>query len=116
MCGPNCGERSDGVVRVIFSFHWAALEIGVIPEAPLYRLDKEEPIRVLPGPGRASANGHAYFFPFTARAGLLSGFRRASNFVFRIEDHRGVLLTYQVSLKGFAEAYDHAELGTCGKG
>jgi len=102
----------DEVLEIYFNLGgFAELERDSLRVTPIYRLDKEEPVTVRGG--GVSTSGEAFFFPADGEEELLGGFRRASNFVFRIENRRNDLLTYQVSLDGFAEAYEYAALGAC---
>ena len=48
-----------------------------------------------------------------AVSALMRDLRNADNFVFRIDDRVGNELTYQTSVRGFAQAYEYAEFGSC---
>ena len=65
---------------------------------------------------RGSSNGKAFHFFIADREGTWERGARtfvreavdAENFTFRIRDDRGILLTYQMDITGFAEAYEYA--------
>jgi hypothetical protein len=73
-----------------------------------YRMDKGETHLV-----RGSSNGKVFHFFVADRweRGARTFVREAvdaENFTFRIRDDRGTLLTYQMDITGFAEAYEYA--------
>ena len=78
----------------------------------------EATFRVNKGPvqtsrGSSSSNGGAYFFNDAEIPKLLRDLQGASNFVFRINDQDGSVMTYQTSVDGFAEAYEYSTIGSC---